>query len=245
MLIFETYQTDKTLFDNTTIKVTPSGRWIILQKVYTGKYVHKQDGAVMMYYHKQMCWFALSENRRARPPYKLKFEMTINNVPAKDPNILWDSLYLVTYGYRDDYEDDETAALAMIRDVYDGHPPGDEELISTSYWVWDERYVSHPDNLDDKTKHFSLQPASKGKVKVRPAMIYCNVGESQMVGNQITNFLQDVPYKNEAMWWSPETTHYTAGRDETTEVVEVEVADNTGKLLNLNPHGETQLTLHF
>ena len=244
-LILETYQTDKTLFDNTTIKVTPIGRWILLRSVYTGKYVHKQDGAVMLYYHKQLFWFAISKQRGTMPPYKLRFELTIDNVPNKYPNILWDSLYLVPYGYEHDGAGDDHPTLTWIKDVYDGHPPGDEELISTSYWVFDERIASHPDNLDSKTKHYSLKPASKGKASVRPAMIYCNVGESTMVGNQITNFLQDVPYRNEAMWWSPEKTHYTAVRDETTEIVEVEVADNTGKLLNLNPHGETQLTLHF
>ena len=245
LLMLETYVTDKTLFDNLTIKVSKIGRWMFLRSVYTGNYVHLQDGAVMTYYKKQLIWFGQSQHRNSVPPYKLKFELTINNVPAKYPNMLWDSLYVVTYGYKDDLAPDEHISLTSIKDVYDGHPPGEEELISTSYWVFNP-IAEHPANLDDKTKHYSMQPAMKSmKAKVQPAMIYCNVGESRMVGNQITNFLQDVPYKNEAMWWSPETTHYTAVRDETTEVVEVEVADNTGKLLNLNPHGETQLTLHF
>ena len=46
-LILETYQIDKTLFDNTTITVTPVGKWMFLRSVYTGKYVNRQQGALL------------------------------------------------------------------------------------------------------------------------------------------------------------------------------------------------------
>ena len=31
----------------------------------------------------------------------------------------------------------------------------------------------------------------------RPVHLYCNVGESGILGNQITNFFRDLPYKDE------------------------------------------------
>ena len=241
-LILESYQIDKTLFDNTSITVTPVGKWMFLRSVYTGKYVNRQQGADMMYYHKQLIWFVNSDQAGTQPPYKLRFEVLIDDAFISYPSTLWDSIYFVAYGYQ---RDEEEVDLATIRDMYDGHPPGPDKLFSTSYWVFDERIASHPTNTNEKIKHITVKPSSKGQTNVRPAMVYCNVGESTMIGNQITNFLQDVPYRNEPLWWSPEKTHYTSVRDETIEIVEVEVADNTGKLLNLNPHGETQLTLHF
>ena len=61
-----------------------------------------------------------------------------------------------------------------------------------------------------------------------------------MVGNQITNFLRDVPYQDEPILWNPEQIHYTPVRGKVIEIIEVEVAENNGKLLNLNRHGETQ-----
>ena len=36
------------------ITVTPVGQWMFLRSVYTGKYVNRQQGADMMYYHKQL-----------------------------------------------------------------------------------------------------------------------------------------------------------------------------------------------
>ena len=241
-LILESYQTDKTLFDKTSIKVTPVGHWMFLRSVYTGKYVNKQQGADMLYYHKQLIWFVNSDQRGTKAPYKLRCELSMDDVPAKYPKTLWDSIYFVVYGYQRDQEDPN---LHTIRDVYDGHPPGPVEEISTSYWVFDERIADNPTNTKEKTKQATVKPSTKGNLNLKPAMIYCNVGESRMVGNQITNFVQAVPYRNEPLWWSPETIHYTTVRDDTTEIVEVEIADNSGKLLNLNPQGESQLTLHF
>ena len=72
--------------------------------------------------------------------------------------------------------------------------------------------------------------------------LYCNVGESSIVGTQITNFLRDLLYKDQPIRWEPEHVQYHRVRGDT---VEVEVAETNGHLLTLNPAGETQVTLHF
>ena len=79
----------------------------------------------------------------------------------------------------------------------------------------------------------------------RPVHLYCNVGESSIVGNQITNFLRDLPYKDEPTWWEPQHVQYHRVGGDTVEIVEVEVSSKDGTLLNLNTKGETQVTLHF
>ena len=73
----------------------------------------------------------------------------MDNVPASYPSTLWDSLYFVVYGYERDMEE---PTLDTIRDVFDGHPPGPVELISTTYWEFDKRIASHPSNSQEKTK---------------------------------------------------------------------------------------------
>ena len=75
--------------------------------------------------------------------------------------------------------------------------------------------------------------------------LYCNVGESSIVGTQITNFLRDLPYKDAPIRWEPEHVQYHRVRGDTLEILEVEVAETNGQLMTLNPAGETQVTLHF
>jgi len=71
------------------------------------------------------------------------------------------------------------------------------------------------------------------------------VGESSIVSTQITNFLRDLPYKDEPIRWEPEHVQYHRVRGDTVEIVKVEVAETNCTLLTLNPAGETQVTLHF
>ena len=126
----------------------------------------------MMYYHKQLIWFVNSDQTGTQPPYKLRFEVLIDDAPISYPSTLWDSIYFVTYGYQ---RDEEEADLATIRDVYDGHPPGPEKLISTSYWVFDERIASHPTNANEKIKRITVKPSSKGQTTTDKNLLNSNL----------------------------------------------------------------------
>ena len=70
-------------------------------------------------------------------------------------------------------------------------------------------------------------------------------GKAVSFGTQITNFLRDLPYKDESIRWEPEHVQYHQVRGDTVEIVEVEVAETNGDLLSLNKTGETQVTLHL
>ena len=80
---------------------------------------------------------------------------------------------------------------------------------------------------------------------LRPAYLYCNVGESSIVGTQITNFLREFPYKDEITWWEPQHVQYHRVRGDTVEIVEVELSRKDGTLLPLAAAGEKQVTLHY
>ena len=90
-----------------------------------------------------------------------------------------------------------------------------------------------------------MTPVSHGEQATRSLHLYCNVGESSIVGTQITNFLRDLPYKDQPIRWEPEHVQYHRVRGDTVEIIEVEVAETNGDLLTLNPAGKTQVTLHL
>jgi len=80
---------------------------------------------------------------------------------------------------------------------------------------------------------------------LRPVHPYCNAGENGIVGNQITNLMRDLPYKDELTWWEPQHVQYRRLRGDVVEIVEVEVASKEGELLPLVSNCETQAVLHF
>ncbi|CAH3019527.1 unnamed protein product, partial [Porites evermanni] len=106
--------------------------------------------------------------------------------------------------------------------------------------VVDWQFVNLDEAYARATTHVFVPPKA-----TRPVHLYCNVGESSIVGTQITNFLRDLPYKDQPIRWEPEHVQYHRVRGDTVEILEVEVAETNGQLLTLNPAGETQVTLHF
>ena len=68
ILMVETYQTDKTLFDKTNIAITQDGYWMYVSSVETGRYVHQYQDTHMLYYHKQMVRFVNSDERGTVKP---------------------------------------------------------------------------------------------------------------------------------------------------------------------------------
>ena len=113
-------------------------------------------------------------------------------------------------------------------------------LFLAPVYTW--RFVHLNEAFDEVTRP-SFSPASQPYL--RPAYLYCNVGESSIVRTQITNFLREFPYKDEITWWEPQHVQYHRVRGDTVEIVEVELSRKDGTLLPLIPSAETQVTLHF
>ena len=78
----------------------------------------------------------------------------------------------------------------------------------------------------------------------RPLHVYSNVGQSMVTGNQVTDLLKQVPYSPEDRDFQPQHILYLPVRTIGMDIVEVQVAENDGTLVEFSP-GVTSITLHF
>ena len=75
--------------------------------------------------------------------------------------------------------------------------------------------------------------------------VHCNVGTSSMVGNQVTDLLREIKYRNhETTHFEPLHIQYVPVRSKLLEIVETQVTETNGDLVAFGK-GQTLLTLHF
>ena len=239
-LVVEVYTTDKVLFGKTHVSASTSFYVYVADSAVT-THVHEYLGTHLVYYHRLVQDFRLTQwsDRTSR----LYITVTIDGVPTSYPATLTDQCYVVVYGYTIGAP---WPPMSQVDDVYDDHPVirRDTTTTSTSSTTETTTTPTHQGS-QDKQKKTTVTPATHGEPATRPVHLYCNVGESSIVGTQITNFLRDLPYKDQPIRWEPEHVQYHRVRGDTLEILEVEVAETNGQLMTLNPAGETQVTLHF
>ena len=238
-LIVEIYTTDKVLFDKTHVSAS-SSFYVQMTDSAVTRHVHEYLGTHLVYYHRLVQDFRLTQWSDST---RLYITVTIDGVPTSYPATLTDQCYVVVYGYT-------IAApwprMDQVDDVYDDHPIIRRSTTTTSTSSTTETTTkSTHKGSQEKQKKTTVTPTSHGEQATRPVHLYCNVGESSIVGTQITNFLRDLPYKDQPIRWEPEHVQYHRVRGDTVEIIEVEVAETNGDLLTLNPAGETQVTLYF
>ena len=239
-IIVEIYTTDKVLFDKTSVTAWFSFYVQNIDSAVT-THVHEYLGTHMVYYHRLVQDFRLTQ--QADHTSRLYLKVTMDGVPKTYPATLTDQFYVVVYGY-------DTAApwkpLSQVDDVYDDHPVIRRGTTTTSSSSTTQTTTTPTHTgSQDKQKKTTVTPTTHGDQASRPVHLYCNVGESSIVGTQITNFLRDLPYKDQPVRWEPEHVQYHRVRGDTVEIVEVEVAETNGDFLTLNLAGETQVTLHL
>ena len=77
--------------------------------------------------------------------------------------------------------------------------------------------------------------------------MYSDVGSSNVLGDQITDFIRAINFQREGKGsYFYETTHlhYIALRKETLDISQVQIAETTGELVNFG-QGITTVTFHF
>ena len=239
-IIVEIYTTDKVLFDKTRVSAYTSFYTRNIDSAVT-THVHEYLGTHMVYYHRLVQDFRLTA--QSDHSSRLHVTVTIADVPKSYPATLTDQCYVVVYGYTIGAP---WPPLSQVDDVYDAHPVIrlDTTTTSTSSTTETTTQPTHKGS-QDKQKKTTVTPATHGEQATRPVHLYCNVGESSIVGTQITNLLRDLPYKDQPIQWEPEHVQYDRVRGDTVEIFKVEVAETNGQLMTLNPVGETQVTLHF
>ena len=78
----------------------------------------------------------------------------------------------------------------------------------------------------------------------RPMYLYSGASRSMVVGNQVTDLLREVPYSLEKRHFEPSQIQYLPVRSHSLEIIETQVAEVDGKLVDFSP-GVTSVTLHF
>jgi len=75
--------------------------------------------------------------------------------------------------------------------------------------------------------------------------VYLNVGQSMVTGNQVTDLLQEVPHTPHTYHFKPVHPLYLPVRTDVLDIVETEVAEHDGTLVNFVGGGVAVVTLHF
>jgi len=77
-----------------------------------------------------------------------------------------------------------------------------------------------------------------------PMYLYSNVGRSTITGNRVTDLLREVPHDPTKTTYEPSQVQYKPVRSNVLGIVELQLAENDGKLLDFTS-GVTSVTLHF
>jgi len=78
----------------------------------------------------------------------------------------------------------------------------------------------------------------------RSLFVYSNVGQSMVTGNQVTDLLKQVHYDTNVVDFQPRHILYLPVRSSVLDIVEVQVSEDDGKLVDF-ASGVTTITLHF
>ena len=68
--------------------------------------------------------------------------------------------------------------------------------------------------------------------------------QSMVTGNQVTDLLREIPHDPTKMYYEPKHSLYLAVHVEVMDIIETQLADNDGSLVDF-ASGVTTLTLHF
>ena len=237
-MVVEIYTTDKVLFDKTHVSGL-SSFYVQIGDTAVTTHVHEYLGTHMVHYHRLVQDFRLMQ--WSDDTSRVYVTVTIDAVPTSYPATLTDQLYVVVYGYP---IFPPWPPMSQVDDVYDDHAVIRRSTTTSSTSSTTETTTKPTHKGSEEKQNTTVMPATHGEQATRPVHLYCNVGESSIVGTQITNFLRDLPYKDQPIWWEPEHVQHHRVRGD-TEIIKVEVAEMNGDLLTLNPVGETQVTLRF
>ena len=77
-----------------------------------------------------------------------------------------------------------------------------------------------------------------------PLYVYSDAGQSMVTGNQVKDLLTEIAQDPTKMYYEPRHILYLPVRFEVMDIIETQLAENDGTLVDFAP-GVTTLTLHF
>ena len=114
----------------------------------------------------------------------------------------------------------------------------DGSLQLSSYCNW------HFDYLDELYEQSYGGNVTISETLRPPMYVYCNVAQSTVMGNQVTDLLREVPHDEKKMSFEPVNIQYLPVHSDVFDIIETQVAENDGELVKF-PSGVVTVTLHF
>lgn len=242
-MVVEMYQTDKWLFDHTTVSVSNAraySTWIADSAVT--KHVHEYNGTHMLYYHRLAINFRNLNEVYARV-FRVQVTATITSVPTSYPATLEGGFFVLVYGYP---IAEPLPRLDSIEDVWDGHPilPTSRTTTSTTTTTETTTSPTHSGS-SEMQKKTTVLPATHGSDVTRPLHVYCNLGQSTIVNNQVIDLLRQVEYKNEKTLVEPKHMQLHPLRTEILDIAELAITEWDGRSVTFNEDTPVICTLFF
>ena len=126
----------------------------------------------------------------------------------------------------------------------DVHIPGTTTAV---YWTVKNGYLLLSRHASWRMVNINQAFRDITDYNARALFVYSNVGQSQVVGNKVTDLLREVPYETKgrgSQYVEPTHIQYKKVRNTMLDIIEVQVAETDGRL-TLFREGVTTLTLHF
>ena len=211
-------------------------------------------------YHKNVSW--LLNGKKLYIDVKMDGEdMVFDN---EDVDSVTQSIFI-------DFDEGFAAAMKWVEYKADGTPllgpnlqmtvsrtinldaPGvaeDVQLAGTStavYWTVKNGYLQLSRHASWRFVNINQAFRDITDYNSRSLFVYSNVGQSQVVGNKVTDLLREVPYESKgrgSQYVEPTHIQYKKVRNTMLDIIEVQVAETDGKLTVFR-EGVTTLTLHF
>ena len=141
---------------------------------------------------------------------------------------------LVPGGFKKDWTNDDTSRTNNFWNL-----TNDRVLQLSSYCNWRFSYLD-----EEYAKVYQGGSVTPDIPPRSPMYLYSNVGRSTITGNRVTNLLREVPHDPTKMTFDPSQIQYKPVRSNLLDIVETQLAENDGKLVDFAP-GVTSVTLHF
>ena len=131
-----------------------------------------------------------------------------------------------------------------VKDTFFRDP---ETLEITSFTV-DEKYLKLSPVFNWRFTNLNKAYDKLRGAPSRTLLVYSDVGESSIVGGQITDLLREVPYNRKergTMYIEPYHYHFRPIRSQVMETIEVQFSEQDGKMVKFDNKQASSITLIF
>ena len=124
----------------------------------------------------------------------------------------------------------------------------DPETLEITSFTVDEKYLKLSPVFNWRFTNLNKAYDKLRGAPSRTLLVYSDVGESSIVGGQITDLLREVPYNRKergTMYIEPYHYHFRPIRSQVMETIEVQFSEQDGKMVKFDNKQTSSITLIF